>query len=578
MSLSHLADQQLAELEYLVDFFPSEERAASDGRGFSRRYVREDGRPQISVVVGEIREVIPMGSRRFLLVLTKPHNFPIFAGTFADAIAVLDDVLATDRADTNRLIIAQVAWCLRGVIFLNVHETSTTFRDGANNPTNMAMAQTGTTVVCRVAMAREEHLTPVGTTHTPLYSRTFKLHAFAVTEIFPGVERQGNQIEPSLTCTTMFDKTNPKFLNFIRLVTNAEYGEHITEYFTRIGNATLFAAAVESDNCRQKIMEFVRSRPESIALSDIGRFDMLPLELAYRLLREMDMGSRGKFGATCKEHRDISGSTRRFEVAVVTAKYHLDFKEVRFMLTATGTLMSGYALQQVIQGPGLKSDCLDFFTGADWTWDVMTFLALRGEYTVDPEFIPGELYTSYILRSRGRKIRVHECHKHPLACILAHENSHRMGFCDGDGIHYAYAELLRNNLTLATPKSMVIHDELEYHQEIWRLLEKARDHDLTWIWEHPHTHECGRDYSCPATLRHSRDRGWVHCTFTNNPFGPSPRLPVIPWSLCGTGCSTGDFGETPVLITLGDDEEWYATMNAFLTLDAPPATLETYAG
>ncbi|KAJ7731966.1 hypothetical protein B0H16DRAFT_1468763 [Mycena metata] len=405
------------------------------------------------------------------------------AGGRAHVSHVVGDVADLIPMGNRVLVVAQTAWSLPGVIFLTMNINSTTLEYPAAESLSI-----GDTILCRTSMMREEHRTTLGSLTTEIYARS-------------------------------------------------AYDDRLTALLATIDNSALFALAVENPTCREFIMRFARESP--VVHSNTGHFTPLPTEIVYHTIGYMDMKTRLKFLATCKEHQSLITALLYYDLRVLISHYHLDFREVRFMLVATATLMSGYALQHLFGRPWFKSDCLDFFALPAWKADIIRFLTQNGRYNTPVTCIPGEHYTTWVLRTRGRRIRVLECHVYPLAAILGGDHSHRMAYCDGTDVLHAYAELTLEARTLTTSGAMIIQDTLEEHVEIWRLLTKAVRHGYTWIFEYEAGHECGTVASCPASARHSRDAGWLRLRLGDTGYGRACRQPIVRWSLNGAGCSTG---------------------------------------
>ncbi|KAJ7021402.1 hypothetical protein C8F04DRAFT_1195529 [Mycena alexandri] len=129
----------LGALVYGVDFFTGEERAGQRG-GHIRPYVDWGNRRLYAELVGTVRDMTPANGEN-----TRQPQDPALGYLFSEANATLDDVLAVDRTDNTRAV--------------------------AESTAGLAPLAIGATVICKVAMMREEHLTGLGTAICPLYSR-----------------------------------------------------------------------------------------------------------------------------------------------------------------------------------------------------------------------------------------------------------------------------------------------------------------------------------------------------------------------------------------------------------------------
>ncbi|KAJ7719385.1 hypothetical protein B0H16DRAFT_1474966 [Mycena metata] len=169
-------------------------------------------------------------------------------------------------------------------------------------------------------------------------------------------------------------------------------------------NSTLFAAATEDTQCWEIVMGYVAedTRDVTVPSSVCGTFDGLPAELRYRIYGELTVKDCVNFAATSRQHRFVATTYLHFQLTVLASDYHLDFARLRFVLLASGSLMSGYPIQSVILGPTLSTDTLDFYTTKEWTEDLLEYLQLDGGYTANTTPILGPIYCVWFLRRGGR--------------------------------------------------------------------------------------------------------------------------------------------------------------------------------
>ncbi|KAJ7796622.1 hypothetical protein B0H13DRAFT_2689282 [Mycena leptocephala] len=160
----------LGDVEYMHGFFADEERINPNGFSFARPYVDLENRYFIPSIVGHIRDIVPAGGQRQLLVLSKPTTSPLLGELFTSAYKVADDVVGFDRDDTSRLVLSQTTWCQNGLMLVSINS-----RTAMNGPLHIGM-----NVLCRVSLRREEHRIDFGSTTTSFYSRTFRMHAIDV--------------------------------------------------------------------------------------------------------------------------------------------------------------------------------------------------------------------------------------------------------------------------------------------------------------------------------------------------------------------------------------------------------------
>ncbi|KAJ7927869.1 hypothetical protein B0H13DRAFT_2312042 [Mycena leptocephala] len=396
----------------------------------------------------------------------------------------------------------------------------------------------------------------------------------------------------SFSCSVaMVDRNGTNFQRLVRLISECAWDRHTVEWFARIDNPTLFAVAMEDYECLEKVMGYARKRmPDIMSFASVGHFAVLPPELSYKIIGAMDVKTRIVFSSTCREHQFMCAGYLQFLLATLLADYHLNFKEVRFVLVATESLMGSYAMQQIINGPDVESDCLDFYTAKEWTWDVINYLALSGQYTVNQSPYRGPLYDIWTLHTPGSKIRVMECKTAPIASVVSSPNSHHVGYCDGSSVRHAYPELLLDGRTLVTPRSMPINDNLNNHVAVWKLLHKATTRGLEWVFEFCEPHNCGSSPNCPTTIRFSNDNGWLCMNLPGTRYGVAPAPRLTSWMFFGAGCSTSSNGAFQASAHDGkpfydiytntnciSDREWYATVRSLMSSDVAPVTFRSYS-
>ncbi|KAJ6460680.1 hypothetical protein C8R47DRAFT_1226185 [Mycena vitilis] len=315
--------------------------------------------------------------------------------------------------------------------------------------------------------------------------------------------------------------------------------------------------------------------------SQTGFFSTLPAELKFKIIGHTDLRARVYFALTCKAISFFCDSYLHHDLLCAVAAYNLDLSDIRFMLVATGTLMTGYAIQRIFVGFAASEPFLDFFAARMWTPTVLTAVQSGGSYTADPVPVDSGMFVVWTLRSGAKKIRVFQCNTFPLDAILTRASTHTMGYCDGRVVRHAYPDLALQGRTLTSPHSLVIHDTIHSHREAWTLIQAAVRSGWTWATECDFTHKCGRCFSCPATGRHSQDDGWVCMKLPAVRYGRPLRLPIVSWCLHGAGCEAGFLqGPFPSLKALANFailyQEWIATVNTFVKSSTPPMSFLKY--
>ncbi|KAJ7607072.1 hypothetical protein DFH06DRAFT_1149546 [Mycena polygramma] len=286
--------------------------------------------------------------------------------------------------------------------------------------------------------------------------------------------------------------------------------------------------------------------------SDAGYFGIVPVELIFTILSLVTMPDRVRLGATCQRLSSLCATFAQAELEVLLSEYYLDFKLLRFLIIATKSLMTGYALQSLFGGPVLQSDTIDFYTTPETTGDVVAFMMLASDYTPARSDIEGPWNVAWVLRRPHSKIRVLEFSIHHLTALLTGHMPHRMACFDGDFLRHPYAGLALDRVAVATPYALPLHLVRTEHKKVWSMLHKAIDHGFGWAFDYDSPHVCGVHPCCPTTPRTTTDAGWAHLRLPHARYGSAPQLLRASWSLCGTGCATGGF-KGKGITTLNDE-------------------------
>ncbi|KAJ7648260.1 hypothetical protein DFH06DRAFT_1135701 [Mycena polygramma] len=356
-----------------------------------------------------------------------------------------------------------------------------------------------------------------------------------------------------------------------------------TEYWLRkVTNQALLAWALNDTvwlDIVRVFAEYAVNRAGPV--SDTGSFVVLPLELAFEIIALLDSRARINFAVTCKELKFLCAAFVDHELCASTTHFYLRFSDIHFMLVTTRTFMTGHGVEGVAGGSRIGDSSLDFWAEYSTTRTVLVFLQAVGPYTLDPVPVPGDLCDIWILRSRGRVIRVRECHSGALYTLLSGPNTHGMGYCDRNAIRHAYPELMDMRVALSTPFSMPIDYTREAVVTTWRMVRRVVDHGFTWAAEYDVAHVCGKSFNCPATSRRSRDGGWMSLALPLARYGRSGCISDVGWTLRGVGCYGGvEHGPEPSMATLANyavtHAYWFDTMAALAGSSTAPTGILAY--
>ncbi|KAJ7115123.1 hypothetical protein C8R43DRAFT_902895, partial [Mycena crocata] len=233
--------------------------------------------------------------------------------------------------------------------------------------------------------------------------------------------------------------------------------------------------------------------------------------------------------------------------------FGLQFEEIRLMMTASDTIISGSAVTSLLplEKPFVPSD-LDFFARSARGRGVVKFLVTPGMYEVTSTSLEygisagiGTVWT-LVHRIHGYKINVIEgLTTNPLDAVLKFHSTCVIGALTADGLWHAYPFFTLRGKALTTPNllplSGSIISRLEHQKTGWRVLHKYIDRGFDYdVGELCSDHICGVDWECPATVRRSDDAGCLNAPFPPWRFTSTPETAMLSaWTLGGVGCVTG---------------------------------------
>ncbi|KAJ6489538.1 hypothetical protein C8R47DRAFT_1215350 [Mycena vitilis] len=159
----------LGDHEYLQDFWPGNEYSITGTPDFVTPYETLDGSFSARII-GRVHDIVQVGARRTLLVLTKPTGPAAAQDMFSDAYTIADYIICHDREDVSRIIVMETHWCAGNTILVSLNNRS----EGAD------VVHAGELVTCEVILRREERQAPWSTMSCRLYSRVYRMLALSV--------------------------------------------------------------------------------------------------------------------------------------------------------------------------------------------------------------------------------------------------------------------------------------------------------------------------------------------------------------------------------------------------------------
>ncbi|KAJ6451374.1 hypothetical protein C8R47DRAFT_1229840 [Mycena vitilis] len=231
------------------------------------------------------------------------------------------------------------------------------------------------------------------------------------------------------------------------------------------------------------------------------------------------------------------------DARTLMTNFGLPFAHVRFLLLASPTIIAGAAIPWLLF-PESRTDIttLDIYTGAGCGHLVLKYLGrVSADYALDTGAnVEGQCWTKSVLRLGSRQLRVFESSTTVLSALLiTSATSAGMGYMDGSAIRHGYPRLMDNKRAITTPRQLPLATTLKEQRETWAILHEIVDQGFSIEFQLEDGHKCGADTSCPATLRHTGDDGWMSVRLPDVHYGSKCANKGCTWSLFGCGCNAG---------------------------------------
>ncbi|KAJ7020406.1 hypothetical protein C8F04DRAFT_1196681 [Mycena alexandri] len=281
------------------------------------------------------------------------------------------------------------------------------------------------------------------------------------------------------------------------------------------------------------------------------RLSALPVELFAIILPSLKLGDRIALSRTSRKFRALCAQELQLCVKDLLRRFNLGHAEIRFMQTATFTVLCGHCISHLVDYT-FEPPQIDFVTPSVTYKSVVRFFELATGLEPRSPLLDN-LYTSdgttvsvkFGDPTQTNFIRVaRSITDNALDSVTYAAFSHLIGAVTHYGLWLAYAQTSirkhtmpnRDCLDFTDPATddriQIDYSLLHAHFEI--------DSELRWF------HECGRTWECPMTPRTTVDNGCLSLFFPNPPMGqtdaPSnvyPSKTSMAWSLGGRCCSWG---------------------------------------
>ncbi|KAJ7136464.1 hypothetical protein C8R43DRAFT_1132358 [Mycena crocata] len=280
---------------------------------------------------------------------------------------------------------------------------------------------------------------------------------------------------------------------------------------------------------------------------------VFPMEIFSEIMSHLRLVDLVQFAQVCSTFRLFYPKHVQALVDSVLIDFGLRPLEVRFMQTATLSVLSGSCIDHLMHAPtDLVFNNLEILCPCNALPWVSRFLDLSTSYKFVGHFsgaIGREGMDRKLLfadPARKKTIRLFSSETpsalHPLPHV---EFSHQFGVVTHAGILHCYPVTTFAGLTMPNRPMVYLSDRML----TW--VSKCKARGFRFTLELAGTHTCGSAYGCPSTPRVTLDKGCFVAPFPRQSFGPDVGCGVYPteyataWSLEAVPCRTGRQMQTP---------------------------------
>ncbi|KAJ7432788.1 hypothetical protein B0H11DRAFT_2260134 [Mycena galericulata] len=244
----------------------------------------------------------------------------------------------------------------------------------------------------------------------------------------------------------------------------------------------------------------------------------LPTEIALRVFGGLTFSDKIRVTRTSRHSSTLVGVAVQDQATELLARFHLRFTDVRLLLSATGSIISGSAALALFSaGPYFEPGDLDFFAVNGRSTPIVKFLTMAGGYkqisiTGPYDFAKGVAKIRTLKRQHtGEKINVIEGYTdNPLDIVVRFHSTPVFVAWAADVLWHGNPELTAAGIAITTLSHLPVDDTDQCREHVRGILAKYTGRGFNYsLNEYPHEHICGVDLRCPATLRSSDDEGFM---------------------------------------------------------------------
>ncbi|KAJ6512270.1 hypothetical protein C8R47DRAFT_1064866 [Mycena vitilis] len=208
-------------------------------------------------------------------------------------------------------------------------------------------------------------------------------------------------------------------------------------------------------------------------------FQSLPTEIALVIVRNMKFSDRAHFAGASEYASDLVATTLHLNARRLLQKYKLCFAQIRLMQTATGAVIAGSTMTDMVATQPLltSGDSIDIVAPSGKGHAVVDYLQLASSYTIRSQVSQYNYATNiarvWSLKSHSLTINVIESlTENVLDVVLNFKMTCVYGIWTAKGVWHAYPDLTEGGIAVTTPVKFPLQETDTMVRRAWRALHK----------------------------------------------------------------------------------------------------------
>ncbi|KAJ7161935.1 hypothetical protein C8R43DRAFT_947431 [Mycena crocata] len=337
----------------------------------------------------------------------------------------------------------------------------------------------------------------------------------------------------------------------VAALSKVPYGPKWKSFLSSLDVIILFRFSLESAETFSVVMEYVRATQGELLNFSLQGRDSPTADAYTSIFSGLTLRDLMHLSWTSTKHHALFAREMQVALAALLSEFALEYTAVRFMQTATLTVIAGSTISHLLD-PAVQPNNVDFYCPKPaYPWVGRFF-----------EFATQHRPTK-IVDGSHRFEGIVEClqwrrpdHSRPINLFRADSDSaldsltylpfsHMMAGVTHYGMWFAYPSSCTNRMTMPN-RDLADVSTPGLRDSIASVVKKYMDRGYAFTFHLADPHVCGRAYECPVTPRTSLDDGCLQIFFPSPPIGCPPDAahvyPIdkaVTWSLDGCACPTG---------------------------------------